>query len=245
MKHPLHDIELIERYFDNTLSSAETIELKERLKKDYEFQKLFDQEKVLVSTIRLQAAKKDLAFLKDLEKSFGEQKNPYIRTHWYYYAAAACITLVALFMWNQWGGAEKPEELYAAYFQPHPNIFEPTLRGESAENARAQAFQSYEQGNYERASESFTRLLEGEQDAGMLMLLGNSNLLLDRTELAKQNFMDLIAHFDELDLPAKWYLSLCYLKTGDTASAQKLLAEIAQTETAYAGKANDLLQRLN
>ena len=65
MKHSLHNIELIERHFDNALSPQETVELKARLKIDYEFQKLFDQEKILVNAIRLQAAKKDLDFLKE------------------------------------------------------------------------------------------------------------------------------------------------------------------------------------
>lgn len=244
MKHPLHDIELIERYFDNALSADETIELKDRLKKDYEFQKLFNQEKILINTIRLQAARNDLAFLKELENSFGDKRPSYIRRHWYYYAAAACITLVALFLWNPWGGPVTPGELYATYFQPHPNIFEPTLRGESDATLRARAFQSYEQGNYALASELFTRILQQEKNAGMLMLLGNSNLALGNTALAKQNFIDLADDFDELDDGAKWYLSLCYLKTGDVPSAQKLLAEVAQAQTTYASKAKELLEKI-
>ena len=77
MKNLLPDIELIERYFDNNLSFEETDDLKNRLKNDLAFQKLFDHEKLLINTIRYQAAKKDLDFLKGIEKSFSEKSPSY------------------------------------------------------------------------------------------------------------------------------------------------------------------------
>ena len=82
------------------------------------------------------------------------------------------------------------------------------------------------------------------KDAAVLILLGNSNLMLGQAESAKKNFQDLIAEFDDLDVQGKWYLSLCYLKTGETTQVRNLLNEIAGTETSYAAKARELLKEL-
>lgn len=243
MKEHLHDIELIERYFDNALSARETEDLKARLKKDFEFQKLFDQEKVLIHSVRFQGVKKDLDFLKEIEGSLSEKRSGQIRRLWYYYAAAACIGVIALIIFLP--GAEKdPQALYAAYFQPHPNVFEPTLRGDPSRTLRSRAFQAYEGGNYEQAATLFTELAKENKDAGVLLLLGNSNLFLGRTAEAKKNFTDVMADFNQLDTEAKWYLSLCHLKSGETTEAMSLLKEVAQTATFYAPKAQKLLDEL-
>lgn len=243
MKEHLYDIDLIERYFDNALSPEEAEELKNRLKKDFEFQRLFDREKVLIHTVRFQGAKKDLEYLKAIERSLDEKKSGHVRRLWYYYAAAACIGLIALVIFLP--RAEKnPEALYAAYFQPYPNVFEPTLRGEPVQTLRSRAFQAYDEGNYENAATLFSELAKDNKDAGVLLLLGNSNLVLGKTAEAEQNFADVISGFDQLDTEAKWYLSLCHLKTGEPAEATNLLKEIAQTETFYAPKAQRLLDEL-
>lgn len=243
MKENVHDIELIERYFDNSLTAEETEVLKERLRKDDRLQKLFNDERLLINTIRYQAARKDLEFLKGVERSLGKDSRRGIKRDLYYYAAAACVALLALALWRPWA-QETPAELFNAYYEPYPNIFEPVLRGEES-TPRSQAFQAYEQQQYEQASILFSGLLREQRDAGMLLLLGNANLMTGKTEVATSNFKDLIAGYEELDTEAKWYLSLCYLKTGEAAAARDLLKEIAGKNTPESAKAAALLKDLN
>ena len=243
MNPPSHDIELIERYFDNELNDHETMLLKDRLKKDFEFQKLFDREKLLITTVRLEAAKKDLEFLKGIEKSIHENNTTHFNRHWLRYAAAACLSLIALVLWKPWA-SEDPQALFAAYVRPYPNIFEPVRRGDSELTARALAFQAYEQEDYTRASSMFAVLAKEDPDPGVLMLLGNSNLQLGKTAEARQNFLDLMRAPDVLKWDAQWYLSLCALKDGDLQQAKKLLEEISRTENAYSGKAREILRKL-
>ena len=243
MKFSLHDIELIERYLDNELSAEEKHELQERLKKDFEFQKIVDQEKLLINTIRIHAAKNDLAFLKQVEGSLDDRKAISLKKYWPYYAAAASLILVAILLWSNPFKRDNAQ-LFAAHFQPHPNIFEPTLRGQADVSQRAQAFHAYEQGAFEQAATLFASLPPEQADAGTQMLLGNSNLAIGKTELATQNFIDLISESDDLDDDAKLYLSLCYLKTGKIASARDLLTEIAAKESAVGKNASDLLKEL-
>jgi tetratricopeptide (TPR) repeat protein len=142
-------------------------------------------------------------------------------------------------------------DLYADYFAPYPNVFEPSLRGASslggatAVTQRMEAFRAYEEADYEKAASLFASLLKENKEPGILLLLGNSNLAMNRTTEAKENFKDLITNFDDLDIQAKWFLSLCYLKEGQTLQARDLLEELGSTEISYATKANELLKKVD
>ena len=244
MKPTLQDIELIERYFDNNLSSEETHGLTERLKRDQDFKKLFDHEKLLINTIRYEAASRDLAYLKALESSRSANGGLRGARNYYYLAAAACVSLLVLAFWGLMKPADS-ESLYAAYFEPHPNIFEATLRSDAETSRRTMAFQAYEQKDYQRASTLFTELLRENEDVGMLMLLGNANLMLGKTELAKENFRSVIRLSDELNAAGKWYLALSYLKTGEVQQARELLRDLSEANAPYAARAQNLLADLN
>ena len=82
-----------------------------------------------------------------------------------------------------------------------------------------------------------------KEDAEMLFLLGNANLILDHTAEAQRNFTTLIDDFDELDLQAKWYLSLSHLKTGELENARTIWRELGATENSYASRAKELLEK--
>lgn len=70
MKDPLHDVEVIERYFDNALTSEEREEFSRRLLADRGFRNLFVQERTLIAAIRFQGLRSDLGYLKELENSW-------------------------------------------------------------------------------------------------------------------------------------------------------------------------------
>jgi tetratricopeptide (TPR) repeat protein len=249
MNHSEADIALVEKYFDAELNDAELKTFTTRLESDENFKLLVEQEKALIAAVRYEGAAANLQFLEDLESKL--QKETPIRlssgpTKWYYYAAAAVIgitVVVAVFM-NSF--KENPDQLFQAYFTPYPNMFEPALRSnQSVDSKRAEAFQAYEQRNYQKAATLFTDLLKDNKDAPMLLLLGNSNLILGNIEKAKANFITLNQDFDNLDMQAKWYLSLCYLKSGETEKAQAILKELGATEISYATKARELLEKVN
>lgn len=249
MNHSEADIALVEKYFDAELNDAELKTFTTRLESDENFKLLVEQEKALIAAVRYEGAAANLQYLEDLESKL--QKETPIRlstgsTKWYYYAAAAVIgitVVVAVFM-NSF--KENPDQLFQAYFTPYTNMFEPALRSnEAIDSKRAEAFQAYDQRDYQKAATLFTELLKDNKDAGMLLLLGNSNLVLGNLEEAKANFITLDQDFDDLDMQAKWYLSLCYLKIGETEKARAILRELGATEISYATKARELLEKVN
>ena len=69
--------------------------------------------------------------------------------------------------------------------------------------------------------------------------------MLDHTADAQKNFSTLIRDFDDLDLQAKWYLALSYLKSDDRENARKMLRELGETENSYASKAKELIEKLD
>lgn len=245
MKDSTQNIELIERYFDNEMSESEKQEFIEQVKNDLELRHLFDRERLLINTARLNAARNNLEFLKDLDKTL-PAVNPEPRTsRFLYYAVAASVMLliaVGIFVFNP--KQDSPSELYAEYFVPYPNVFEPTVRGASTSAKRTQAFQSYEQGDYTNAASLFSELTATDRNPGMLMLLANANLAIGKTEEAKAIFAELAKKEDTLRNAATWYLAICYLKQGDIGSSRAILTKIAESDNEYSKRADAVLKKL-
>lgn len=237
----------MERYFDSELSVDEMQTFNSRVQTDSAFKSLIEREKIIIGAIRNQGLLDNLNYLKTIEEKIqGNYSQPaFARVQtWYYYAAAAVVALliaIKVLLPSQ----QSSEELFAEYFTPYPNVFEPTTRGSDLLTKRAEAFQAYEQKNYKQAASLFSDLLREKNESGVLFLLGNSNLMLGEVTEAKENFLTLINDFDDLDLQAKWFLSLSYLKAGDEENARKILKEVGETENSYASKAQELLQQID
>lgn len=245
----LNDINLIQSYLDRSLSGAEKETLEKRLKEEPLLKTMYIEQQQLIGGIRYAHLKQKLEQLRTLEGSLPAIPNDthkgklvFLQRYWKPIAVAASISIfvVTFLVLNR---SEDPAELYAAYFEPYPNIFEPIVRGENdVVNKRSTAFQAYESGNYAQAASLFSELLKEKKEPGMLLLLGNANLMLDNTKEARNNFITLINDFEDYDVQGKWYLGLSYLKEGDIKSAQLIMRELSNNES-YAGKANELLKK--
>ena len=205
-----------------------------------------DQE--LAQGIRYHFLHKKLDELRALEKALPavEPESAAVRVLHYWkpmaVAAAIILAITFVFLFNR---SESTEELFARNFEPYPNVFEPTQRGvDGSSDKRASAFAMYEQKNYEGAAALFTELLSDKKEPEILLLLGNANLVLDRKEEAKNNFLTVIRDFDGLDEQAKWFLSLCYLKSGEKEKAKLIWEELGDPKITYSEKAKKLLKEV-
>jgi len=246
MKPSENDITLVEKYFDAELSAEEMNIFNKRVEHDDNFKALVVREKIIIGAIRNQGLLDNLQYLKTIEEKIqGDQAHEATGIkNWYYYVAAAVVTLliaVTFLLPSQ----QSSDELFASYFTTYPNVFEPTVRGGNSATNRAEAFQAYEQKDYQKAVAGFKNLLKEKEEPGILLLLGNSNLMLGDAKQAQENFVTLINNHDELDLAAKWYLSLSYLKSGDKENARKILRELGETDVSYASKAKELLDKVD
>lgn len=247
MNHSEEDIALVEKYFDSELNDSEVNHFIARMESDQNFKLLVEQEKAIIGAIRHQSLTENLQYLKTLEATMGDTGEIKMNTpvrRWYYIAAAATVGILILGKVFLTSIEQNPERLFEAYFTVYQNSFEPTVRGAAAITKRTQAFQAYDQGDYQNAAVLFRELLQTKEEPGILLLLGNANLILGNVDEAKDNFTRLNKDFDEFDIQSKWYLSLCYLKTGDVERARETLKELGNTEISYANKAKELLDKV-
>lgn len=250
MDTQIQDIGLIQSYLDRSLSAIEKDKLEKRLKEEPQLKTMYLEQQQLISGIRYSHLQHKLEQLRALEATLPEIElntqngnQIFLKRYWKPLAVAASISilLVTFIFLNR---PEDPAELYASYFEPYPNIFEPIVRGDNdVVNKRSTAFQAYESGDYVQAASLFSELLKEKEEPGMLLLLGNANLMLNNTKEARNNFITLINDFEEYDLQGKWYLGLSYLKEGDVKSAQLIMRELSNSEYSYAGKAKELLKK--
>ncbi len=241
------DQELILKYIDKEATVEEVAEVERRLLSDPELQKMHNEYKNLPAGIRYHELTARLEQLRALEKALPpvEIETPMMRMYkspgtWLATAAVIALAAISFVLFN----GESNADLYAKNFEPYPNVFEPTQRGENTSDKRATAFAMYEQGNYERAATLFTELLAEKKEPELLLLLGNSNMSLDRIDEAKNNFLTLIHDFDGLDEQAKWFLSLCYLKSGEREQAKLIWEELGDPKITYSDKAKRLLKEV-
>ena len=250
MNTQLHDIGLIQSYLDRSLSDTEKEKLEKRLKEEPLLKTMYLELQQLISGIRYSHLRQKLEQLRKLEATLPEIKQEiqngkqiFLQRYWKPLAAAASISIIvvtSIFL----NRSEDPAELYASYFEPYPNVFEPITRGENeVVSKRTTAFQAYEAKDFAQAASLFNELLKEKKEPGVLLLLGNANLMLNNTKEARNNFITLINDFDEFDTQGKWYLGLSYLKEGDVKSAQLIMRELSNSEYSYAGKAKELLKK--
>lgn len=245
MSDSTKNIELIERYFDNDMTEEEQVQFHRQLKSDIALKHLYDRENLLINTIRFGAAKNHLAFFKDLEKSLPDVEVQPTKVRWPYYAVAASILILVvagIYVFTRRDAS--PAALYSKHFTPYPNVFEPTVRGSGEMTQRKLAFVKYGEGDYQQAAELFSALLTNTREPEILFLLGNANLSLGKTDEARNNFNEVIRSSPTLVAPAQWYLSLAYLKDGQTAAAIETLRVVAADKNRYSEKANELLKQL-
>jgi len=248
MENNFRDIEWIERYLDRSLTAAEKLWMEKRLEEEPDLKSKFGEHKQLIEGIRYSHIQNRLEQLRALENSLPpiskETKTKEVFMFWKPLAAAATVMLLVTvyYLVNQ---TPSPQDLYARRFQPYPNVFEPTVRGNvNAVDQRTAAFRAYDQGDYVTASRLFTELNTNKTEPGILLLLGNSNLILGKTEEAQNNFLSLIMNFDELEAQAKWYLALSYLKQGESEKANLILQELSDPQVTYSKKAKELLDNM-
>jgi len=207
-----------------------------------------EKDEDLIPGIRYSILSKKLEELRALEKALPavESETPVVRMlHYWKPVAAAATIIMAVVLLSVFSRSESPEQLFANYFEPYPNVFEPTQRGtDAALDKRATAFAMYEQKNYAEAAKLFNELLSAKQEPELLLLLGNANMVLNRDNEAKNNFLTLIRDYDVLDEQAKWFLSLCYLKSGEREKAKLIWEELGDPKITYSEKAKNLLKKV-
>ncbi len=134
------------------------------------------------------------------------------------------------------------EKLFAAYYQPYPNIAS-SVRGETSADKLQDALQQYDAQNFKAALASLQEILRTEPgNTTAHFYAGICYLKLEEAAHVRPHFSKVIEANDErLAGPAAWYLALAYLQQNDLPQARTTLAGIGASGQVYQEQARQLL----
>jgi len=237
------NIELLDRYLDGTLPQSEAEALTQRLQTDLPLRQLLHDLKAIRAGLQ-QAARQDvLQILKSAEESVDTMPSQSkLKPMMAWSLGIAAIIVLAVVTISIWPAKPKPEELFAQYFEPYPNVVMPLVRG-TVDTSQAQlAFQQYETANYHAALRTFqkTELTQKEQ----LFYVGICYLILQQSDDALTSFKLYQEQSISPTLPVDWYTALAYLQKNEIEQARSLLEKLSRGNTGFQPKATKLLQKL-
>ncbi len=157
-------------------------------------------------------------------------------------AAAAAITIFLLIggslSINLFTSTPSDQSLYSEYFNPETTLL--TVRsGVTTSAAIEKGIILFNQEQYESAIVAFHS--EPGNFTGKLYT-GFSYMKLEQFDKAEMQFLAIIQNNDNLFVDqAEWNLGLCYLASGKEPQAKQVISKIAESNTAYSGKAEKLL----
>jgi tetratricopeptide (TPR) repeat protein len=110
----------------------------------------------------------------------------------------------------------------------------------------SRAMEYYKSRDYEKAVVLFKKVVENNpRDMQSTLLNGISNFEIKKYPEAKSSFKNVIDDNNNLFIDqAQWYLSLCYLKTGEKEMAASLLKVVKENNSIYSNDAKRILRKL-
>ncbi len=156
-------------------------------------------------------------------------------------AASFILVIVAVWLLNPGGSSQ---DLYAAYYEPYPNVVNPVERSEGIPtDAAGQAMYYYEQGNYQQAIALFTQQMP--TDVAYQFYLGVSYLAVQQPTQAEETLQTLLSDSEGAFYePALWYISLARLANNQPDAAKITLQQVVGFQGEYATDAQALLEQL-
>lgn len=237
--------ELINGYFEGSLSEGQLTEFEKLLKTDAEFNSAFEFEKELQLALKKEARKEIKELFSSLNEREGKSKGKVISMQpWL--AAASIALVVGLGSWLLFFNSPdlNTNQLYAANFSPYENVVHPIERGNQLEDLLSRAFTAYEDEKYNEALQLFKELNVKQNDGYIDFYKAIVLMQLNRHEESIPLLQHYIQNNRELKDRAHWYLALSYLKLDDVSNSKTELEKLIQLGSFKKAAANNLLENL-
>jgi len=253
----MRHIDRIQRYLDGEMSDDELKLFKDDLQKDPELVKELDLHRSIGDII---LSKDEERFRKKLDeayraykiKSFNRNENSLKSKKPRYkillYGSAITLVLLSSVFYLINYGKLSNDALFKKYFISYNLEMESRAGVEKNEETKIihKAIKLYEAKNYSEASQQLKSILNLQpKNTKALFYNGLCFIYLNEFENAIHSFeMVLNEPYSYFQSYAKWYLSMCYIKTNDNVTARNLLKEIEVENGYFSAKAKKVLKRL-
>jgi len=229
----MKNFDLIDRYFDSSLTPKEQLLFNDLLQNDLDFKNEFVFRKDLKKVIAVNQQEVLKSTLGQFEEKI-QQSSKFMILPKKWFVAASIILVASL-------GAYSIKSIYypsnqavfETFYQPCRNTIQPTVRGDNPNTIEYRAFVAYEAHNYHKAINLFNSVKNADE-AYINFYKGLSYLELDKIKeaieillpIAKANGLEgKSANFND---KAAWYLALAYLKNNDKEKSKSELSLITQ-----------------
>lgn len=265
----METLERIEAYLENRMSADRRQAFESELAENEHLRNEFDEMKAVILGVRSAAA---IAFAEKVgqwEQNLQEGKSqveeakikqlfpgsatsssaqPFkqsrtVKMPYLYAVAAAVVVLIGLIFILRPQSTDA-NSLYAAHFERPVNPF--TLMGGDTKSLQLQAFQAYEQADFQEAISLYQQVLkDSPQNAQVQYLLGVTYMEADGPEKAIEIFDKVISEDKVYDEKAQWYRALAWLKASSPEKAKEQLLEIVNSDQHdYKKEAEALLSKI-
>ncbi|MGC1472122.1 MAG: hypothetical protein WA775_05990 [Psychroserpens sp.] len=233
--------QLIQGYFNKSLSHAENAEVLRLLANDTVFKTQFNDYKNVQAAFKLNEKEQLKAQLNNLGQKSARPYTKSVFRKVAVFAVASCL-IVSLFYVNS---RNTPSALYDHYYDSYPNVYQPIVRGnDTTENTKA--FAAYENKAYLKAQEEFENLLETTTDHNITFYYAMSLINQDKIIEAKSILDSLKTKQHDFLAEVYWYSALINIKTENTKEAIQNLGELKKLNTQFKStEISELLQKLN
>ncbi len=240
------DIQLIEKWIDQTLSSAEKTAFENRMN-DPEFQSQVEIHKEVIKEFKRTAQNNAL---KDELRAYVEQrKSAKTKTFIWKnsYAVAAVIALLfissSIFLGNKYYINYSNHKLFDELFKPLPT--QPSYRGTNTSN-KINGLHFYYLEQWDKAVEELKKeVANNPSDYTLKLYLANSYLCLGAYKEAKDLLVAMDTDSDSLYKEhIQWYLALAHLGLNDKHQTELIAKKLASTANIYADSAKKLQETM-
>ena len=239
----MKQLDLIEKFIQNRLSSEEKLTFDELLNNDIDFKNEVAFHTNLKKAVKNNDDENFKNLISDLELKVKRQGQKHSYSKWL--AAASIVLLLGLTYFLTIFNKPSTNDLFASYFQPYENVIFPIERSSDQQGDKVLAFYTYQEGDYEAAILLFSRLYNSTKEPYYLFYEANALLQLDRANEAVPLLLEHLKTKDALTDKTKWYLALAYLKEQDKHNAKKYLREVIKDGNYKARDAKELLKKMN
>ncbi|RME97613.1 MAG: hypothetical protein D6772_10180 [Bacteroidetes bacterium] len=212
----------IRRYWHGQLSAHERQALEDELVKDSALAREFHAFRELQQAI----AKEEAAALKQRLAALPPARP---RLSWRWIAVAASLLLLLGAAWyHHRSAAPSPAALYARYYEPYPNVWQPLVRNQAPLDNLSLALAAYEQGQYAAAEAQLQALATVDAAPELYFYLGLSQLHQGKLAQASTNLAKAKQAPTYLQAPLRWYQALIQLRREDLTAARQSLIHLQQ-----------------
>lgn len=232
--------DLIDKYIQDKASAEELETIKQLIAEDIDFKEELTFQLELRQSVKREERQKLKQHLQRLEK---EEKNTRFFPIIWKVAAMFVVGVSLLWFFNT---SPNYEKIYAANFEPYPNIVAPTVRDVNTSMSDIEkAFKHYDNRKYTKAAAAFKKLYAEDRTS-------YANFYYAISLMADQQIEKAIEALENpaWKIPKKyqnqtdWYLALGYLKVGDKEKARTYLEKVIKADGAMAKQARKIVKEI-